>query len=129
MLAVGCGAMLGEGVVGQTAKSGLPRMIILPSADGKDLDREAAESMRQVICLPLIGRRGMLGVLCAASDHAQPLDELETQFLAHPQRPLRLARNADPYADPDRAGRARLSPNCSACQVCRIERTAQLPVC
>jgi two-component system sensor histidine kinase DevS len=73
---------LGEGVVGQTAKSGLPRLISLPSPEGRDLDREAYKSMRQVICLPLTGRRGVLGVLCAASDHAQPLDELETQFLS-----------------------------------------------
>ncbi len=73
---------VGEGIVGQTAKSGLPRMISLPSPDGKDLEKDAFRSMRQVICLPLTGRRGVLGVLCAASDHAQPLDELETQFLS-----------------------------------------------
>ncbi len=73
---------LGESIVGQTAKSGLPRMISLPSPDGKDLETEAYRHMRQVICLPLTGRRGMLGVLCAASDHTQPLDELETQFLS-----------------------------------------------
>ena len=35
-----------------------------------------------MVCLPLTGRRGVLGVLCVASSDPHPLDELEMQFLS-----------------------------------------------
>jgi len=73
---------LGEGVVGQTAKMGQTRQFTLPGPEGKDLEPDAARSLRHVISLPLTGRLGVLGVLCVASDHQQPMDELEMQFLA-----------------------------------------------
>ena len=73
---------LGEGVVGQTAKMGQTRQFTLPGPEGKDLEPDAASRLRQVIALPLTGRRGVLGVMCVASDHKQPMDDLEMQFLA-----------------------------------------------
>jgi len=74
---------MGEGTVGLVAKSGQPRTIELPCADGRELGAEVAGScLRQVICLPLTGRRGVLGVLCVASNDPHPLDDLETQFLS-----------------------------------------------
>ena len=72
---------VGESVLGQVAKTGQVRMITLPSPNGTDLVQDAATALRQITCLPLTGRRGVLGVLCISSDHEQPLDELETQFL------------------------------------------------
>jgi two-component system sensor histidine kinase DevS len=73
---------LGEGVVGQTAKMGQIHQFTLPNPDSKDLEPDAALALRQVINLPLTGRRGVLGVLCVASDHKQPMDDLEMQFLS-----------------------------------------------
>jgi signal transduction histidine kinase len=73
---------IGEGVVGQAAKTGQTRLIKLPAPESVEMDESAPESLRQIICLPLTGRRGVLGVLCVASDHPQPLDELEMQFLS-----------------------------------------------
>jgi len=73
---------IGEGEVGQAAKTGQTRLIKLPSPDSIGLEDGASSGLRQLICLPLSGRRGVLGVLCVASDHVQPLDELEMQFLS-----------------------------------------------
>jgi two-component system, NarL family, sensor histidine kinase DevS len=38
--------------------------------------------LKQVLCLPLSGRRGVLGVLAVGSCDDTPLDELEMQFLS-----------------------------------------------
>jgi signal transduction histidine kinase len=73
---------IGEGVVGRAARTNQTHLLKLPSVESEDLESDAAAALRQIICLPLTGRRGVLGVLCVASDHAQPLDELEMQFLS-----------------------------------------------
>jgi two-component system, NarL family, sensor histidine kinase DevS len=73
---------IGKSMVGEAAKTGQPRLFSLPSPDGVDLDADTTRGLRQIICIPLAGRRGVLGVLCVASDHDQPLDELEMQFLS-----------------------------------------------
>lgn len=74
---------MGEGTVGGVAKSGHPRTIELPCGTGSELDAQVTSScLRQVISLPLTGRRGVLGVLCVASKDPHPLDDLETQFLS-----------------------------------------------
>lgn len=73
---------IGEGVVGRAAKANQIHLMKLPSVESEELENDAAAALRQIICLPLTGRRGVLGVLCVASDHAQPLDELEMQFLS-----------------------------------------------
>ena len=82
----------GEGMVGMTAESGQPGMVSL-YPDPAILEEIGQKgdffhpelrngSIRQIICLPLAGRRGVLGVLCVGSREEDPLDELEMQFLA-----------------------------------------------
>jgi two-component system sensor histidine kinase DevS len=78
----------GEGAVGEAASTGLPNLLNLD-----DLRREGTPNghlintaahggkIHQVACLPLTGPSGMFGVLCVASSHETPLDELEMQFL------------------------------------------------
>ncbi len=75
---------LGEGYVGVTAKDGLPRLLDLPCDDENSELNEAVTRLgfRQLAILPLHGRRGTLGVLCVATCHPQPLDDLEMQYLA-----------------------------------------------
>jgi signal transduction histidine kinase len=81
--------LFGEGVVGETAQSGSFRQINLQ--DLRDQPPLAVDSfhpdtitgkLSQVVCLPLSGRRGVLGVLCVASCEDDPLDDLEMQFLS-----------------------------------------------
>jgi signal transduction histidine kinase len=75
---------LGEGYVGVTAKDGMPRLLDLPCDDDNcELNEEVTTlGFRQLAVLPLHGRRGTLGVLCVATCHPQPLDDLEMQYLA-----------------------------------------------
>jgi two-component system, NarL family, sensor histidine kinase DevS len=74
---------IGEGVVGMTAKNDQPSLISLPSSDGRDLNKKILEScFTQLACFPLTGRRGVLGVLCVATCHPQPLEEMEIQFIS-----------------------------------------------
>lgn len=75
---------LGEGYIGLTAKDGQPRLLDLPcEEDDCELDEQiTAKNFKQIAILPLLGRQGTLGVLCVGTNHPQPLDELEMQFLA-----------------------------------------------
>ncbi len=75
---------LGEGFVGVTAKDGMPRLLDLPCDDENcELNEDVTTlGFRQLAILPLHGRRGTLGVLCVATCHPQPLDDLEMQYLA-----------------------------------------------
>lgn len=74
---------LGEGVVGKVAKTNQARLISMNSPDGSDLHPDVYDGeFHQVACLPITGRQGVVGVLCLASCHPRPLDELEMQFLA-----------------------------------------------
>lgn len=75
---------LGEGYIGVTAKDGLPRLLDLPCDDENcELSEEAsANCFRQLAILPVNGRQGTLGVMCVATCHPQPLDELEMQFMS-----------------------------------------------
>jgi signal transduction histidine kinase len=79
----------GEGTVGRAAALAVPQMIDLselrrlPDPNGYLLDHSLyTGGPNQVACYPLNGRSGVFGVLCVASSHAQPLDELEMQFLS-----------------------------------------------
>jgi signal transduction histidine kinase len=79
---------IGEGTVGVTASNGQPSLIDLGSKNaelfknGHYLSEEVLRGdLNQVACFPLNGRSGIFGVLCVASSHAVPLDELEIQFL------------------------------------------------
>lgn len=71
----------GDGIIGQVAKSGQPRLIEIPCCE-PDLNQEGVEAFHQIVLLPLTGRRGVLGVLTVASSQTQPLDELEMLFLS-----------------------------------------------
>ncbi|MHB8114474.1 MAG: GAF domain-containing sensor histidine kinase, partial [Bellilinea sp.] len=74
---------LGEGVIGKVAKTNQARLISMNNPDGSDLHPDVYnDEFHQVACLPITGRQGVVGVLCLASCHPRPLDELEMQFLA-----------------------------------------------
>ena len=74
---------LGEGVIGKVAKTNQARLISMNNPDGSDLHSDVYNGeFHQVACLPITGRQGVVGVLCLASCHPRPLDELEMQFLA-----------------------------------------------
>ena len=38
--------------------------------------------LEQILCLPLMGRSGILGVLCVGTCDCEPLEDLEMQFLS-----------------------------------------------
>ena len=80
---------VGDGLVGQTAQTGQLTQLELDSLrqtghmNGFALNEEALTgSLKQLVCLPLTGRRGVLGVLCVGTCVAEPLDDLEMQFLS-----------------------------------------------
>jgi signal transduction histidine kinase len=79
----------GEGLVGQTAETGqLSQVEISPANAGLHNngysfnDELLTGRIRHLVCLPLSGRRGVSGVLCVGSSEAEPLDDLEMQFLS-----------------------------------------------
>jgi signal transduction histidine kinase len=74
--------ILGEGVVGGVVKNNLPVLLNLDTEAIADLNTEIrAVGIHQVAVVPLAGRNGVMGALCVATRHLQPLDELEVQFL------------------------------------------------
>lgn len=81
--------LFGDGVVGETAQSGQLKQIDLQEVrehlndNGNYFGEEVlAGKLSQVVCLPLSGSRGVLGVLCVGSCGSEPLDDLEMQFLS-----------------------------------------------
>ena len=73
---------IGEGTVGRTAKNGTSVVLNISENEYVDLNPEAGEKgIHEIAVLPMIGRRGVVGVLCVATCHPQPLDEMEVQFL------------------------------------------------
>lgn len=75
--------MIGEDIIGATAKDNQPRLFTLPDKKLTSLNPAVQDTcLRHLACIPLTGRRGTLGVLVVATCHSQPLDELETQYLA-----------------------------------------------
>ncbi|HEX9018238.1 MAG TPA: GAF domain-containing sensor histidine kinase [Anaerolineaceae bacterium] len=81
--------LFGIGPVGKTAETGQLTQFTLQSIHNKDdpnrrfFNEEVLEGcLSQMICLPLSGRRGVLGVLCVGTVDAEPLDDLEMQFLS-----------------------------------------------
>jgi signal transduction histidine kinase len=74
---------LGEGVIGRVAKNIQPELILLADPGDAELHPDVfSGDFHQVACLPITGRQGVIGVLCVASAHPLPLDDLELQFLA-----------------------------------------------
>ncbi len=75
--------LIGEGVVGSSAELIQPRLLSLPTSDGRDLNHLVfRKGINQVACFPLVGRLGVLGVLSIATIQTEPLDEMELQFLS-----------------------------------------------
>ncbi|HEX9017934.1 MAG TPA: GAF domain-containing sensor histidine kinase [Anaerolineaceae bacterium] len=80
----------GEGLVGKTALTGQLTQVDLeaeiknkPNHNGHYLHADALTGeLKQLLCLPLSGRSGVLGVLCVGSCSSDPLDDLEMQFLS-----------------------------------------------
>lgn len=74
--------VVGKGIVGEVVKSNTPSLIVLGKDEAADLNPRVSDSgIQQVLVVPMAGRRGVIGALCAATDQPQPLDELEVQFL------------------------------------------------
>ena len=74
--------ILGEGAIGETVKSGVPVLLDLSQDTSEELDESvSAQGIHQIAVVPLSGRRGIMGALCVATCHPQPLDDLEVQFL------------------------------------------------
>lgn len=73
---------IGESTVGRTAQNGTPVVLNLSEYEYADLNPDAKfQGIHQLAVLPMTGRRGIVGVLCVATCHPQPLDDLEVQFV------------------------------------------------
>ena len=81
--------LFGVGPVGVTAETGQLYQVDMKSIKEQDNpdrkffnDEVLGGNLSQMVCLPLSGRRGVLGVLCIGTVASDPLDELEMQFLS-----------------------------------------------
>jgi two-component system, NarL family, sensor histidine kinase DevS len=73
---------IGEGTIGRSAQSGNPVVLNITENEYADLNPlDQSRGIHQIAVLPMNGRLGVVGVLCVATSHPQPLDELEVQFL------------------------------------------------
>ena len=73
---------IGEGTIGRVALKGTPVVLNITENEYADLNPEAQrKGIHQIAVLPMNGRLGVVGVLCVATCHPQPLDELEVQFV------------------------------------------------
>ena len=72
---------IGESTVGRAAAGGVPIVLNLTENDYADLNPETKlKGLHQLAVIPMIGRRGVVGVLCVATCHPQPLEEPDVQF-------------------------------------------------
>jgi two-component system, NarL family, sensor histidine kinase DevS len=75
--------LVGQGLIGKTAKTGQPSLMALPGHNGRYLRKAVHQAcVRQIACFPLSGRSGVLGVMCVASCHPQPFDNTRLQLLS-----------------------------------------------
>ena len=73
---------LGEGSAGHTARDGQHRLLEVANSQ-HELNPDIWDCLNYIACFPLSGRSGVLGVLCVATCHLRPPDELEMQFLSN----------------------------------------------
>lgn len=74
--------LIGEGTVGKVAKTGIAKVLDLTENNYPDLDAEVkSRQPYQIAVIPLNGRSGVMGVMCVATCHPRPMDDLEFQFL------------------------------------------------
>jgi signal transduction histidine kinase len=74
---------VGRGMVGMTAKTGLPKVLTVNPNDSQDLnDVVLNNNVHQIASFPLRGRSNVLGVLCVAVLDRRPLTDLDIQFIS-----------------------------------------------
>ncbi len=74
--------LIGEGTIGKVAQSGVARVSDLSDKKFTDLDPQVkSKQLCTLAVLPLNGRTGVVGVMCVATCHSGPMDDLEFQFL------------------------------------------------
>ena len=72
----------GEGTVGRTAQNGNTVVLNLSEYEYADLNPDVrSQGLHQLAVVPMTGRRGVVGVLCVATCHPQPMDDLGVQFV------------------------------------------------
>lgn len=73
---------VGRGMVGMTAKTGLPKILTVNPNDGTELHESVVQNgIHQIASFPLRGRSNVLGVLCVAVLDRRPLTDLDVQFI------------------------------------------------
>jgi len=73
---------VGRGMVGMTAKTGLPKVLTVNPNDGQELHESVLlNSIHQIASFPLRGRSSVLGVLCVAVLDNRPFTDLDIQFI------------------------------------------------
>lgn len=74
--------LIGEGTIGKAARSGIAEVLDLSEHVYPDLDPYIkSHQINLIAVMPLSGRSGVLGVMCTATGHPRPMDDLEFQFL------------------------------------------------
>jgi two-component system, NarL family, sensor histidine kinase DevS len=74
---------VGRGMVGMTAKTGLPKVLTINPNDGHEVHESVInKGIHQIACFPLRGRSNVLGVLCVGVVEQRPLTDLEIQFIS-----------------------------------------------
>jgi two-component system, NarL family, sensor histidine kinase DevS len=73
---------VGRGMVGMTAKTGLPKVLTVNPNDGFELHNTVlSNGIHQIASFPLRGRSNVLGVMCVAVLDTRPLTDLDVQFI------------------------------------------------
>lgn len=73
---------VGEGLIGQTAKTGQPKIVSLSGSKGRHLRKAVYQAfVRQIACFPLTGQSGTLGVMVLATCQPRQFVDLEMQLL------------------------------------------------
>ncbi len=72
---------IGESTVGRAARGDTPIVLNITENEYADLNPLTKErGLHQLAVIPMNGRRGVVGVLCVATCHPQPLHEPDVQF-------------------------------------------------
>lgn len=72
---------MGASTIGRAAASGTTVVLNLTENEYADLNPETPiKGLHQLAVIPMVGRKGVVGVLCLATCHPQPLEEPDVQF-------------------------------------------------
>ena len=73
--------LIGEGTVGRAAQTGIAEVFRFGEQSIPDLDDEVRNKpIDHIAVMPLNGRTGVLGVMCTATCHTSPNDDIDFQF-------------------------------------------------